>query len=168
MIYLVMGVSGVGKTTVALELASMLNVTFLDADDFHSNANVVKMRFGTPLTDSDRIPWLLKLNSRLVKSTSDKKTIVLACSALREFYRDILLNGIPNYLIIYLHTDNSLLEKRLAKRKNHFFSLTLLSSQMKLLEVPKKNCIRVNAKNDSRSIVKEIINKINLNNAADS
>ena len=76
MIYLVMGVSGVGKTTVALELATTLNATFLDADDFHSNANLLKMNSGIPLTDSDRNPWLFKLNSQLVKAIYDKKQII--------------------------------------------------------------------------------------------
>jgi len=162
MIYLVMGVSGVGKTTVALELASALNATFLDADDFHSNANLLKMNSGIPLTDSDRNPWLLKLNSQLVKAIYDKKRIILACSALKESYRNILLKGITDYLIIYLHAGNSLLEKRLAERKKHFFNPTLFSSQMKILEIPQKNCIRVSTEKLPQFIVEEIINIINL------
>lgn len=155
-----MGVSGAGKTTVALELASTLNATFLDADDFHSNTNFIKMNAGIPLTDGDRKPWLLKLNSRLKKSIPDEKPIFLACSALKESYRDILLKGIPNFSIIYLHADKSLLVERLAERKNHFFNRTLLSSQMRILEEPQKNCIRVEAKKNLQSIVEEIINKI--------
>ncbi len=161
MIYLVMGVSGAGKTTVAFELASRLNATFLDADDFHSNDNLIKMNAGIPLTDSDRKPWLLALNSQLIKSISDKKSVILACSALKESYRDILFKEIPNFLIIYLHADKSLLVKRLAERKKHFFNPTLLSSQMRILEVPQKNCIIVNVKKDLKSTIKELTNKIN-------
>lgn len=155
-----MGVSGVGKTTIALKLASELNATFIDADDFHSHANVAKMNTGKSLTDADRRPWLLKLNSQLKNFISDNKPIVLACSALKESYRNTLLKGVIEYLIIYLYADYSLLEKRIAERKNHFFSPALLSSQVKILEIPQKNYIRVNVKKSPQLIIEEIMSKI--------
>ena len=83
MLYLVMGVSGVGKTTISIELSSILDATFLDSDDFHSKANIIKMNDGISLTDEDRKPWLLKLNCELKKTIASNKSIILACSALK-------------------------------------------------------------------------------------
>jgi len=155
-----MGVSCVGKTTVASRLASELNATFLDADHFHSNANILKMNKGIPLSDDDRKPWLLKLNSELIKKNRGGDTAVLACSALKEAYRQLLLKNIAEYLIIYLHAEEDLLKKRFAERNNHFFNPILLSSQMRTLEVPQKKYIEVNANNQLDSLIRDVLNKI--------
>lgn len=157
MIYLVMGVSGSGKTTIGLNLASCLNAIFLDADNFHSESNIIKMTNGIPLTDEDRWPWLLKLNTELIKATINNKNTVLACSALKDSYRQSLLNKIKDYLIIYLGADICTLERRQSDRKKHFFNPTLLSSQLAILEEPKKNYIKVDASKSTQEIIEEII-----------
>jgi carbohydrate kinase (thermoresistant glucokinase family) len=162
MIYLVMGVSGSGKTTIGLNFASSLDAIFLDADSFHSESNISKMKNGIPLTDDDREPWLLKLNSELIKATISKKNTVLACSALKDSYRKSLLSNVKSYLIIYLRADISLLERRQSERKNHFFNPKLLSSQMAILEEPKENFIELDASNSTQDIIEEIIDKLSL------
>lgn len=161
MLYLVMGVSGVGKTTISIKLSSILDAIFLDADDFHSKANIIKMNDGISLTDEDRKPWLLKLNSELTKIIASNKSIVLACSALKDSYRESLLEGITKYLIIYLYAEKQIIEKRLGERKNHFFNPALLSHQIEILESPKKNFIRINANNHLKDVIREIVNQIN-------
>lgn len=160
MIYLVMGVSGSGKTTIGLNLASRLDAIFLDADSFHSESNISKMANGIPLTDEDREPWLFKLNSKLIKSTVNSKNIVLACSALKDSYRKSLLSNIESYLIIYLKAEISLLERRQSERKNHFFNPNLLFSQIAILEEPKENFIELDASKSTKDIVEEIACKL--------
>lgn len=160
MIYLVMGVSGSGKTTIGLNLASRLDAIFLDADSFHSESNISKMANGIPLTDEDREPWLFKLNSKLIKSTMNSKNIVLACSALKDSYRKSLLSNIESYLIIYLKAEISLLERRQSERKNHFFNPNLLFSQIAILEEPKENFIELDASKSTKDIVEEIACKL--------
>ncbi|WP_114662300.1 gluconokinase [Polynucleobacter necessarius] len=160
MIYLVMGVSGCGKTTTGLNLASRLDAIFLDADSFHSESNLSKMAKGIPLTDEDREPWLAKLNSKLIKATMNSKNIVLACSALKDSYRKSLLSNIESYLIIYLKADISLLERRQSERKNHFFNPKLLFSQIAILEEPKENFIELDASKSTQDIVEEIFCKL--------
>jgi gluconokinase len=170
MIYLVMGVSGCGKTTIGLNLASRLKATFLDADSFHSDSNISKMKDGIPLTDEDRVPWLLRLNSELIKTALNKKNTVLACSALKDSYRKLLLKNVNNYLIIYLSADISMLQRRHSERRKHFFNPVLLSSQIAILEEPNENYIKLDSSKSSQDIVEEIIawlSFLNINPKAD-
>jgi len=160
MIYLIMGVSGSGKTTVGLKLASMIGANFLDADIYHSKINISKMKNGISLNDEDRIPWLLKLNSELIKVNLTGETTFLACSALKNSYREILLKNIENYLIIFLRADISLLKTRHMYRKNHFFNPILLASQMAILEEPCKKCITLDASKPIQFILDEIKSRI--------
>ena len=155
-----MGVSGVGKTTIGIDLASVLSATFLDADSFHSDENISKMKNGSPLSDDDREPWLLKLNSALIKRTKTDNTIVLACSALKKSYRNILLKNIKSYLVIYLYADFKIIMHRLADRKNHFFTSSLLNSQIAILEPPKKKFITQEVNKASKYIIQELLYKI--------
>ena len=127
-----MGVSGCGKSTIGEPLAARLGVPFLDADEFHPPANVAKMAAGTPLTDADRQPWLKLLNEKL-RTLPDA---VLACSALKESYRQLLSSGIPDCRIVYLSGSIDLIRSRLTDRKHRYMPASLLESQFAALEPP--------------------------------
>jgi len=155
-----MGVSCAGKTSVGLKLANSLGIYFIDADDYHCATNIEKMQNGTPLNDADRKPWLNNLNKELLKAIMNGKSIVLACSALKDSYRKRLLRNIQDYLIIYLRADTSILRKRQGKRKNHFFKPTLLESQIEILEPPKEKYIELDSNASIHSILENILHKL--------
>jgi gluconokinase len=136
MIVIVMGVSGVGKTTVGKLLAEHTGWAFYDADDYHSPENVAKMRSGTPLTDEDRWPWLDRLNALLREADGKGQSALLACSALKQKYRDRLARGIDGLRWVYLKGSFELLKSRLDARKGHYMSAQLLQSQFATLEPP--------------------------------
>jgi gluconokinase len=135
MLILVMGVTGSGKTTVGKLLARRLKCNFLDADDFHSAANREKMHQGIPLTDADRAPWLAALHSELVRANSAGQGVVLACSALKQEYRNTLAAGL-NLNIVFLRGTVDQLHRNLATRANHFAGESLVPSQLATLEEP--------------------------------
>lgn len=137
-LYLVMGVSGCGKTTLAQRLAEAVGGSWLDADDFHSPANRAKMAAGIPLTDEDRWPWLETLNAELRRAEAAGETLFLACSALKQVYRDRLARGLPELKIIYLKGSKELIHSRIVQRTGHFMPAALLDSQFALLEEPTK------------------------------
>ena len=132
MIVVLMGVSGCGKSTVGLLLAERLGYPFLDADEFHPPANVAKMAAGTPLTDTDRQPWLELLNGKLL----GEKNAVLACSALKDSYRQVLSRGIAGCRFVHLRGSLELIGARLAARKHRYMPASLLQSQFAALEPP--------------------------------
>ena len=132
MIVLVMGVAGVGKTTIGAALAQALDARFLDADDFHPPENVAKMKAGVPLQDADRLPWLQKLNSVL----RGESKAVLACSALKKSYRQRLAEGVPAFRIVYLHGTAELIRERMKTRNHRYMPPALLDSQFATLEPP--------------------------------
>lgn len=132
--FLIMGVSGSGKSSVGHALAASLGCDFFDADDFHPPANRDKMSHGIALSEEDRQPWLQAINATL--SNQSAQPFVLACSALRETYREQLLAACPNLQIIFLHGTRELLEQRLQQRQNHFMPTSLLESQLATLEIP--------------------------------
>jgi len=129
-----MGVAGSGKTTVGRKLAEAVGGVFLDADDFHPPENVAKMRAGMALDDADRAPWLDALAEAL-RSPSEKP-IVLACSALKEVYRERLLEAAPDLTLVFLDGDPDLIRQRIEGRHEHFMPATLLESQLQTLETP--------------------------------
>ncbi|MBV9873648.1 MAG: gluconokinase [Verrucomicrobia bacterium] len=131
-----MGVSGSGKTAVGTRLAEKLQYEFLDADNFHPPANIEKMKHGIPLTDEDRFPWLQNLHRELGSRLNKGKSVILACSALKETYRQILGEGLAQVRFVYLHVDKEVLAERLQKRAGHFFPKELLDSQLAALETP--------------------------------
>lgn len=134
--FLIMGVSGCGKTTVGKQLAEKTGAVFLDADDFHPAANLAKMAAGQPLTDEDRQSWLAALAEKIRALTEKDEPFVLACSALREIYRQQLLAACPEMKIIHLHGSRELLLERMQKRQGHFMPASLLDSQLATLEPP--------------------------------
>jgi gluconokinase len=132
MIVLVMGVAGVGKTTIGEALARELGWRFIDADDYHPPKNVAKMKAGVPLEDADRWPWLAHLN-RVLK---EELNAVLACSALKASYRERLSQGIADFTIVYLHGSFEVIRSRMENRKHRYMPAALLESQFAALEPP--------------------------------
>ena len=132
MIVVVMGVSGAGKTTIGRLLAARLGVRYIEGDDYHPSSNVAKMAGGVALDDEDRWPWLARLNQVL----REEKSAVLACSALKESYRERLLSEIPHARIVHLHGDKALIASRLAGRRHRYMPASLLDSQLAALEPP--------------------------------
>ena len=131
-----MGVAGSGKTTVGEALAKRLGWRFYDADGFHPAENVAKMANGTPLTDSDRAPWLAALHGLIASSLKENRPGVLACSALKESYRGQLFAGLEDVLLVYLKGSYELIWSRLSLRQDHYMKPNMLKSQFEALEEP--------------------------------
>ena len=153
---IVMGVSGCGKSSVGGALAQSLRWDFYDADDFHPPANVAKMASGTPLDDSDRAPWLASLNELISSSLKADKPGVLACSALKERYRQKLMNGNDGVQIVYLKGSYDLIWSRMEKRTDHYMKPHMLKSQFETLEEP-KNAITVDVSMSLDEIAQDIL-----------
>ncbi|MGH7739373.1 MAG: gluconokinase [bacterium] len=135
MVLILMGVAGCGKTTVGTRLAERLRVPFFDADDFHSKENRARMAQGTPLTDADRAEWLQRLVQSIRVWNQEQPLTLLACSALKHSYREVLAQA-GGVEWIYLAGNRDLIAQRLADRQGHFFNPTLLESQFQDLEAP--------------------------------
>jgi len=135
MIIILMGVTGAGKTTVGRALAAELGWAFADADDYHSVANVAKMRTGIPLNDADRLPWLQALHDAIATWIAVGNSVVLACSALKASYRKQLVIG-PEVKLVYLRGSPALIAERVASRPDHYMNPNLLRSQLETLEEP--------------------------------
>ena len=135
MIVVVMGVSGSGKSVVGQALATELGWPFFDADDFHPEANVAKMAAGTPLTDADRWPWLDRLATEMAAIDGRGQHAVLACSALRQAYRDRISRAVP-VRFVHLAGDQETIAARVATRSHRYMPPTLLASQFATLEAP--------------------------------
>jgi gluconokinase len=134
--YIISGVSGSGKTEVGKALARHLGWDFYDADDFHPAENIAKMTNGIPLDDADRAPWLAKLHGVIVSALSAGQPGVLACSAIKERYRQQLVDGTEGVQIVYLKGTYDLIWARMSARKNHYMKPTMLQSQYDVLEEP--------------------------------
>ncbi|KAA6434851.1 gluconokinase [Rufibacter glacialis] len=157
MSYMVMGVSGSGKSTVGKLLAQHLHLHFIDADDHHLAPSIAKMSQGIALTDGDREEWLAKLNSLLVKAEETEQEVVMACSALKENYRQVLRQNLQKGLkIVFLHGDKALLKSRMGNREGHFMPETLLASQLETLEIPKE-ALTLDISHTPEELVQQII-----------
>lgn len=154
--YIVMGVSGCGKSTIASQLALTTQGLFLDADDFHPAANKTKMAAGIPLNDEDRQQWLELLNTTLKTHLLAGTTTFLACSALREKYREILKRDLPGVVFIYLRGTPEEIGARLATRAGHFMPPALLDSQFTTLEEP-TDAIAVSINQPPADIVRDVL-----------
>jgi gluconokinase len=159
MITIVMGVSGSGKTTVGKLLAQSLNWDFSDADDFHPSANIEKMSLGVPLEDADRLPWLLQLQASIDRWLLENKNVVLACSALKASYREMLCRDQQRMKIVYLKCSFDLLATRLKTRENHYMKADLLLSQLETLEEP-EDAIIIDASQPLEVIVRQVRNHL--------
>ena len=160
MIVIVMGVAGSGKTTIGRNLAQTLNWRYLDADDFHSSPNVEKMKSGIPLDDDDRRPWLLSLQRALLESSEARQSVVLACSALRQAYREMLsINDSVRF--VYLKGDYELISDRLRARPDHYMNPALLDSQLEALEHP-HDALTIDAALSPKAIIESILTELKL------
>jgi gluconokinase len=135
MIIVIMGVAGSGKSTLGQMLAAALGCEFLDGDSLHPQANVEKMTRGVPLTDADRAPWLASIHARIVEWSQRRACLVVACSALKQRYRETLAHGVTlNW--VYLKGSENLIHARLRRRQHHFMTAQMLASQFADLEEP--------------------------------
>ena len=158
-IVIVMGVSGCGKSTIGALLASRLQWEFEDADWFHPASNVDKMHSGIPLTDEDRWPWLAAVAAWVDKTRRSGGHGVVACSALKRSYRDVLIGDRADVRLVYLKGDETLIARRIATRHEHFMPRSLLHSQFEALEEPgsDENPIIVSIEPQPREIVARIL-----------
>ena len=159
MFYIIMGVSGTGKSTIGKLLSDRTGWTFYDADDFHSPANIEKMNRGIPLTDSDRLPWLEKLSQMITNTLNSNQQGILACSALKSQYRQILGNNHTEVVLIYLRGSYGCVQSRIQQRTGHFMNASLLQSQFDTLEEP-QDALIIDVYLTPETIVEEILRQI--------
>nr|QIG93999.1 gluconokinase [Bradyrhizobium sp. 6(2017)] len=160
----VMGVSGSGKSTIADRLAIRIGWRFEDGDSFHPPSNVAKMHSGQPLTDEDRWPWLRAIADEIDRICGVRERAVIACSALKRAYRDILLHGRDDVRIVFLDGTQELIAARLAARKDHFMPPGLLASQFRTLEppTPDERPITVAIDRSVEAIIEDIVSQLKL------
>ncbi len=156
-VIILMGVSGVGKTTVGTRLADVLDWDFVDGDDFHPPANVEKMEQGEPLTDEDRRPWLRAIRDFIRERREQEEPAIVACSALKAAYRDVLLQDNDGARLVYLKGSYALIRQRMEARTDHFFDAEMLDSQFEALEEPTTDAaLTVNVDAPPEAIVRMI------------
>ena len=161
MIIVIIGPMGCGKTTVGELLAESLNWTFADADDFHPPENVEKMRRGIPLDDDDRFGWLTTLRGHIEGQMQRGESLILACSALKQSYREILGIDQKRIISVYLKGSFELLQERIAKRSHQYMNESLLQSQLQTMEEPFGGLI-VSIDQTPEMICSEIINELGI------
>ena len=162
MVIILMGVSGTGKTTIGKVMAAEPGWEFVEGDDFHPVENVEKMNAGIPLNDADRWPWLQALRRRIDEACERGENVVLACSALKHEYRELLERNYADCVhYVYLHGPEGLIRRRLAGRKGHFMAPALLQSQLEALEPP-EGALQVDITPAPEVIAAEIWRKLGL------
>lgn len=155
--FVIMGVSGSGKTTVGLALAQKLGSPFYDGDDFHPPQNIAKMAAGIPLDDEDRFVWLARLHELIANHLARGETAVVACSALKKKYRDQLRQGNDGLQIVHLEGSFDLIQKRMEARRSHYMKADMLQSQFETLEPPSPHNTLILIVDDT---VDNIVNRI--------
>jgi carbohydrate kinase (thermoresistant glucokinase family) len=161
---IIMGVSGSGKSTIGEALAKRLGWRFEDGDSFHPPSNVAKMKAGHPLNDDDRKPWLEAIAAEIARVAAAQDHVIIACSALKRAYRDILIHGRRDTRIVFLDGSEALIAARLQKRKGHFMPAGLLASQFEALEMPAadEHVVSVSIDADVETIVGDIVRKLRV------
>jgi gluconokinase len=160
----VMGVSGSGKTTVGLALAQRLGWVFVEGDDFHTEESIAKMREGVPLTDADRLPWVETLRDSVRDHHAEGRAVVMTCSALRRRYRELLAEGRPWIRFCHLTLSDQVLSARLAGRRGHYMSASLLQSQLETLEPlgPDEPGVEVDGTGTPEQVVDRVLSALDL------
>lgn len=163
-LYVVMGVAGSGKSLIGSSLARELGVDFLEGDDFHTAQSIGKMAAGIPLTDDDRAGWLQTLALRLRTSDETGSGVVIACSALKGSYRDILRAAAPETRFVFLRGSRELIARRLSERAGHFMRESMLDSQFATLEEPAadENAWVCDISRPAEEIVKGLVTRASL------
>ena len=161
MIVILMGVTGSGKTTIANELIALTGWKYAEGDDYHSEANRRKMHAGIPLTDEDRIPWLASLHEVILGWLHTGDSGVLTCSALKQWYRDLLVKDVPAsaYRFVLLDVPVAILEDRMNQRRGHYMNPALLDSQLHTLELP-HDAVRVDATEPPAIVAGKILSQL--------
>jgi carbohydrate kinase (thermoresistant glucokinase family) len=157
----IMGVSGVGKTSVGSALAERLGWPFYDADTFHPQANVAKMARGEPLDDDDRAPWLAALRDLIADHLRADRSGVLACSALKQRYRDTLASAGDGVAFVYLRGSPELIETRMREREDHYMKAGMLASQFAALEPP-EGVLTVGVEGSVEAVVEAVVTGLGL------
>jgi len=160
MVILVMGTTGAGKTTVAKLLSARLDWIFLDADDFHPAANIEKMQQGIALTDADRIPWLDSIHAKLLQLAATGNHVVLACSALKQSYRDRLSPDL-DMRIFYLRGSYEVMRQHIGSRHGHFAGEAILAGQFADLEEP-QNALVLDVERTPGELVSDVVARLDL------
>jgi len=166
-IVVVMGVSGSGKTTVALLLAAALGCEYQEGDDLHPATNVEKMRHGVPLTDADRLPWLRLIAARIDAWRTSGVSGVMTCSALKRAYRDMIIGNRAGVALVYLKGSHDLIHRRMAARLEHFMPVALLDSQFSTLQepTPAETPITLDIASAPVTIAEEIVRRLEIRQA---
>jgi len=158
-VIIIMGVSGSGKTTIGKMIAQRLGLPFFDGDDYHPVENVSKMKAGQPLDDDDRFPWLTRLHEIAMNHVSENGCVI-ACSALKEAYRQLLMNGISDQVTwIFLDGDYDLINERMHARDDHYMKASMLKSQFETLQRP-EYAICVSIEQEPEMIVDQILTQL--------
>ncbi|MEV6693868.1 gluconokinase [Micromonospora sp. NPDC051196] len=160
----VMGVSGAGKTTVARGIATRTGLTFAEADEFHSEANVTRMRAGIPLDDEARWPWLQALADWMTARHREGTSTVLTCSALKRSYRDLLRQGPPGVFFVHLDGPTEVIRERMSVRTHEYMPSSLLDSQTATLEPlwPDEPGIVIDLRSTSEALIEEAVRRLGL------
>ena len=156
MVVLIMGISGIGKTTIGQELARQLGWTFLDADDDHSAAAKAHMSAGLPLSEVERAPWLERVRARVIRHIEQDENVVLACSALKHAHREYLRQVPTDVLVVQLTAPPAVVAERLEHRIGHFAGIDMLDDQLRDLE-PARDAVTVDASPDVQTVVQTIL-----------
>ncbi|SFS70440.1 gluconokinase [Succinivibrio dextrinosolvens] len=158
----IMGVSGSGKSTVGKAIANHFKASFIDGDDLHPRANIIKMKSGIPLDDEDRKPWLERINDVFFSFENRHQSGVVVCSALKKKYRDMLREGNEGLIFVHLYGSKDLIRERMSRRQGHFMKEEMLNSQFAALEFPdsEADVINVDISGSPEEIVKKAVSQI--------